>query len=91
VTGLEVPKLAEARFCVHTHLLIFLKTHFAGFSTTHFLTNAAATAAPLSIATITSHMKITSVSSYHFTSYIVYVPKTNTSSVQFTLPSCQYF
>jgi hypothetical protein len=37
-------------------MLIFLKIRFAGFSTTHWLTTAAATALPLNIATITTHI-----------------------------------
>jgi hypothetical protein len=91
VIGLEIPKLAEASFCVYNNVLVFRKIHFARFSATHWLTTAAAIAIPLSIATNTTHMKTTPVCSHHFTSYIVYLPTTNTGCVQFTLLPCQYF
>jgi hypothetical protein len=54
VIGLEVPKLAEASFCVSTHVLVLREIHFAGFSTTHWLSTAAAIAVPLNVATITT-------------------------------------
>jgi hypothetical protein len=90
VIGLEISKLAEASFCVYNNVLVFRKIYFSEFNTTHWLTTAAAMAVSLNIATITAHVKTTSVCSHHFTSYVVYVPTTNTGCTQFTLPHCQY-